>query len=759
MSATARGGRLLRVRLVTVLLGVTLLALAAPVGAAAERSPTQRWIVQLRPSAGVHGFLGRADRSLALRPTHVFDNVLRGFSAELTDSQRRRLLSDPQVLAVVPDLPTRTAAEPQPVPPGVERVGAHPSAVRAVDGSDPELDVDIAILDTGIDRSHPDLRVVGGKNCTNTSAGWARDIHGHGTHVAGIAAARDNQLGVVGVAPGARLWSVKVLNNNGNGYVSWLICGLDWVAGLRDPADASLPRIEVVNMSLRMNGSDDGNCGRSKGDLLHQAICRLDRAGVTVVAAAGNDRYDAARVTPAAYDEVITVSALADYDGLPGGQASPFPPSECSRQDADDAFAGFSNFGADVDLIAPGVCVLSTMPGNSYGRMSGTSMATPLVAGGVALYHLHERALGRSRPTPQATRAALLALGSYDWLTETDRDNIAEPLLDVSSLDPTPGFQLGASPLVQHRGPGETATLDVWLARLGGFDGEIALDVSGLPAGASWSTAAGAVFEEAESGWRRLSFTLDAAVPSGAHQITVAGTSDGHAPQAVSVMLHVASGVAGDPAAPRSLLLSGMTSKSVALPVRVRWDRVAGAQRYELQVSRDGSPWANVTLPSGTARAVTATAWPGSAYRYRVRVRQDNSWGAWLLGASTTATPHYAGETVALTGSWTGFSNAGAYSETPAYSGQAGARATLAFSGRSVSWITTRGPGRGRARVYLDGTLAATIDLRASSVQHRRVAFAKSWATSGEHTIVVEVLGTSGRPRVDVDAIVVVSTD
>ncbi len=94
-------------------------------------------------------------------------------------------------------------------------------------GNASRVNADVAIIDTGIERDHPDLNVVGGYNCTSRKRDKWDDNNGHGTHVAGIVGALDNRFGVTGVAPGARLWSVKVLDKNGRGYLSWLICGID----------------------------------------------------------------------------------------------------------------------------------------------------------------------------------------------------------------------------------------------------------------------------------------------------------------------------------------------------------------------------------------------------------------------------------------------------------------------------------------------------------------------------------------------------
>ena len=223
-------------------------------------------------------------------------------------------------------------------------------------------------MDTGV-AAHPDLNVKGGVNCSTTNRSAWQDQNGHGTHVAGTVAAIDNTIGAVGVAPGARVWAVRILNADGYGLLSWYVCGLDWILAQRDPTDTSRPLIEAVNMSVAKSGRDDLNCGVTNNDVLHKAICRLYKGGITVVAAAANDSTSAAAFVPAAYDEVITVSALADADGKSGGLGG----NRCyswGTYDVDDTFADFSNYGSDVDVIAPGKCIWSTIPGPSYGYSS-----------------------------------------------------------------------------------------------------------------------------------------------------------------------------------------------------------------------------------------------------------------------------------------------------------------------------------------------------------------------------------------------------
>ena len=287
----------------------------------------------------------------------------------------------------------------QEAPTVTQRIGATDTLNQNLLTNNKGTGVGVAVIDTGIDLTHPDLQdnvQTQGKNCLTGEEKPGVDDNGHGTHVAGTIAARDNRIppdsgiGVVGVAPEAKLYAVKVLNSSGSGTWSQVICGIDWVTSQNTDknADGTLNTandIKVANMSLGSTGTVTGSkddCTNDNNDALHQAICKSVNAGVTYPVAAGNKTIDATNYIPAGYDEVITVSALSDSNGTPdkGGNTT------CSWQLADETFATFSNYGAPVDIAAPGVCIRSTWLNGGYNTISGTSMATPHVAGAAALY-------------------------------------------------------------------------------------------------------------------------------------------------------------------------------------------------------------------------------------------------------------------------------------------------------------------------------------------------------------------------------------
>jgi subtilisin len=388
--------------------------MAAMPSAAAAPSGTGSYIVVLKDSASPSTTARAHAGRFGARVGHVYRHALKGYSATLSSDRVAALKADPSVAAVAPDLPVHAFV--QTLPTGINRIDGELSSTVSGNGSG-TVNADIAIIDTGIQLNHPDLNARNGTNCVTPGA-QAQDDHGHGTHVAGTAAALDNGDGVVGVAPGARVWAVKVLNAAGSGTTSQIICGIDWVT-------ANAGTIEVANMSLggaSFFGAFSG-CN-SAFDPMHPAICRSVQAGVTYAVAAGNSAADANTFVPATYSQVITVSALADFNGQPGGGAAP-----TCRSDVDDTFANFSNFGADVDIIAPGVCILSTYLGSGYNTFSGTSMASPHVAGAAALYKS-----ANPGASPAQVKSALQNAGNLNWNDADDPDPTKERLLNVDAF-------------------------------------------------------------------------------------------------------------------------------------------------------------------------------------------------------------------------------------------------------------------------------------------------------------------------------------
>jgi subtilisin len=718
---------------------------ATPVGAAVppDDAPS-RWIVTLRDDTDVNGFLQPAERQVGFRASNVYQHIGRGFAAELTSRQRADLLRDARVAAIRPDR-VFTLAD-QTLPPGVDRVQADVSPVARINGRDERVDADIAIIDTGIQPDHPDLNVAGGYNCVGSNHGDWADHNGHGTHVAGIAAAKDNGFGVVGVAPGARLWAVRVFPPDGTSWESWIVCGLDWVAGLKDAADPDGERIEVVNLSLRGSGGDDGQCGTYDVDLMHRAVCDAVAAGVTVVVAAGNDATDANLWTPASYDEAITVSAIADFDGKPGGHGHA-PCSTSSSQD--DAFARFSNYGGDVDIAAPGVCVLSTLNGGRYGRISGTSMAAPHVAGGAALYKARH-----PKARPSEVRGALIASGSHDWRTSTDRDGVHEPLLDVSSFSVPGDYSVLAGPSSVIRSPGKVARYHVTVGRRGGFTNAIDLSVRGLLPGMKATFSPTRLTGSADTA--TLEVTAPPSGPAATTGLKIIGTS-GARQRYTWVKFHFEPSLAGGAGAPIAHLPVGTTAGGNSLPTTVHWSAVAGATKYEFQQTTFEGNWQNVALSPQTATSLLRWEWPGWLYRYRVRAYVGGAWQPWLTGSRHSPKDHSGTADLIRYSSrqWSTTIENDTYSTRPVHATRAGATATMTFKGREVALLSTLAPDRGRASIFIDGRYAATIDLRSSSRHARRVVYSRAWLDPGTHTIQLKVAGTTGRARVDVDAFIV----
>ena len=347
---------------------------------------------------------------------YVYDYVVKGFAIKVFNNKvLEQLENNPLVAYVGQDRKISTFinshTESQIIPQSVDRVDGD---INLENINSNTVDADIAILDTGIDLDHDDLNVFHEKSFIPEAIN-ADDDHGHGTHLAGIAAAKDNSFGIVGIAPGARLWAIKILESSGMGEISTLIKGLDYI-------NQNSNQIDVAVLSL--------GCECESG-ALDIAIQNTIKNGITIVVAAGNEGKNARTFTPANNPQVITVSAIADTDGKCGGNG----PS--TLYGADDMLASFSNFGEVVDISAPGVEIYSTFKSNSYTKLSGTSMAAPHVAGAAALYiSLHPEASPKDVKNylmNSGTNISDLCDGNGHGYFVGDRDSSHEPLLYIGT--------------------------------------------------------------------------------------------------------------------------------------------------------------------------------------------------------------------------------------------------------------------------------------------------------------------------------------
>jgi serine protease len=335
-----------------------LLLLLAATTAFAQTAETHRYLVATRP--GVH-------KPAAIDNTIDFDSrdtvafhLVDGFAADLTDAEAAQLAKSPQVRWVERAAPRHALATPlrningQTKPYGISEV--HADTTWPVVKGDA---INVVVMDTGVDYTHPDLRdqYAGGTTFIPKTT-TPMDDNGHGTHVAGIALAEDNTLGVVGVAPHAKLWAVKVLGSDGSGNTGYELQGLQWVVDQKNKMGGNW----VVNLSL----------GDTVSNALEQAAFqRAIDAGILIVAAAGNESTAATAAPidyPAAYPGVLAIGAV----------------------DASSSIADFSCQGPQLALVAPGVDVLSTLPvgkgsigylnasGNTYGApgLEGSAMGS-----------------------------------------------------------------------------------------------------------------------------------------------------------------------------------------------------------------------------------------------------------------------------------------------------------------------------------------------------------------------------------------------
>jgi Subtilisin-like serine proteases len=309
---------------------------------------------------------------------------------------------------------------PQVITTGLLRIGGE--GIETIN----DVDVDIAIMDVGI-APHRDLNLFHGFNAVNPGANYSVQCK-HGTHVAGIAAAKNDEGGIVGTAPGARIWDIRISECDPTTGEPTQVAEYSLLNGLDYVLDHS-DEIDVLNISY--NEECPIQCD---AQLYQDLIDDIVESGIVVVASAGNNHAVADEYVPPRLANVIPVSAISDSDGKCGGLGQP------TSQGGDDTLASESNWGEGVDIAAPGIEILSTIPNDMYGTMSGTSMAAPYVSGTAAL-------IIASNPNiePDVVRNMILNAGSNPQ-TECDgdghgyfddfRDDLHEPLLYIKDLIP-----------------------------------------------------------------------------------------------------------------------------------------------------------------------------------------------------------------------------------------------------------------------------------------------------------------------------------
>jgi subtilisin family serine protease len=408
-----------------------VVGLAAPAAAGAQDGAAipGQYIVLLKGNATGHEVAAAHALSAHARVLHTYDAALHGYAAELSSAGLAKVKADPRVASVTPNRSANPLAA-QTLPTGVNRIDADLSSTAQLAGNgsgtatgaiDPNTGAPIqsavAIYDTGVDVRHPDLNLAGGIDCLDATDvyndGTYDDSHGHGTHVAGIVGAKDDGTGVVGVAPGVPLWAVRVDNRIGATTTSAQLCGINWITQ-NGPALG----IKVVNASQALVGGGDSAGCATTTNVVHQAICVSTNAGITWVFAAGNSTADLAGVGGASYDEVLAVTAMADSNGQPNvGSATKFSCQSAIKTNGtstisgnDDTYASFSNFAVSAadqahTVAAPGVCIWSTFKGQTYGYLSGTSMAAPHAAGVVELCILSGQCSGAPADTIAKVRS------------------------------------------------------------------------------------------------------------------------------------------------------------------------------------------------------------------------------------------------------------------------------------------------------------------------------------------------------------------
>ena len=454
-------------RVLVVLVGLLVLLLvssASPVSGQGGPSDGQivpgKYIVLV--AEGHDPAMVASDHGVA--PRHVFRTAANGFASDASPGQVNALRADERVMVVENERIWRLTghcASEQCLPTGIDRIETDKNS----NATGVQVDLDVAMIDSGIDGDHPDLNVVGGRNFASGPSFKWDDKNGHGTHTAGTVGAIDNGTGVVGVAPGARLWAVRVCANLC--FLGDMIAGINWVAERKSEANDGSgdgdPGINFAVASMSISHQRQSTeCGEDS-TALHLAFCGLVNTGVVATLSAGNSP----ELNPD-YPEVLQVAALADFDGK-GGAAATTSIEGCSvGSEEDDSLADFSTFGADI--AAPGWCIFSTYKDGGFAWLSGTSMAAPHVAGAVALYlHANNASPATSTLGVDSIEAAILAAALPEGIANhacsyNNERGTSEPLLFVNAAafggDGTCDVAVGGGGNTAPNAVNDTATVD-----------------------------------------------------------------------------------------------------------------------------------------------------------------------------------------------------------------------------------------------------------------------------------------------------------
>jgi hypothetical protein len=512
---------------------------------------TDHYIAVFKPGLpDVAAAAAEAANPLGLQVSGVYEHSIQGFAFRGNAQAAQALTRNPRIAYVEQDQLCSIQSLPE-IPTGVRRSGVDEAILEAISPNRQPVLANIAILDSGLQRDHPDLNVdpdgIRFFTTTTTTKGKTQtvlasdenwdDEHGHGTHVGGIAGANGQ---IVGVAPGARLTAVKVLDSNNSGSWSVIIAGIDWVA-----APERAGRFDVANMSL------GGGFSQAVNDAVNSASAK----GIVFVVAAGNRGSDAGEMSPASAESAITVSAMLDYDGAPGGMAHPDPTvSGCKDSSGavvqphrDDGLACWSNFGRVVDVCAPGGPIKSTGLNSGYHVRAGTSMSAPHVAGAAALFIALNRedltaltGMARVNRVTHAITSTGWIQGQWGYFSD-DKDEFPEPLLNVRSMLWQPTVTILEPENGYASAVGEQIT----------FNAEARLGEDDWTPHISWSSS---IIGPIESGGQ-----VSATLPEGIHTI-VASITDAYNTISGSDSITI---TVGQPPLPPQLFVSLSTDKPV----------------------------------------------------------------------------------------------------------------------------------------------------------------------------------------------------